>query len=133
MQPNGGSINGVYNYTNTGFNMPAITITDLQASQNNSVTNVVPLQWNISYPGSQFATETVYYNSQTDPTWKFMYQQPVNPGNWTQSYDWNVGSLPPGVYSIEVIAYAHDANSGKEVIADALTLGQSPKAFIRLR
>ena len=133
MQPNGGSINGVYNYTNTGFNMPAITITDLQASQNNTITNIVPLQWNITYPGTQFATETVYYNSQTDPTWKFMYQQPVNPGNWTQSYDWNVGSLPPGVYSIEVIAYAHDANSGKEVIADALTLGQSPKAFIRLR
>ncbi|HVP96456.1 hypothetical protein [Methanoregula sp.] len=130
---NGASINGVYNYSNTGFSMPSISITDLQASTDNQVTNVVPLQWNITYPGSQFATETVYYNSESDPTWRFMYQQPISPGNWTQTYDWNVGSLPPGTYSVEVIAYAHDANSGKEIIPAGIQIGLSPKAFIRLQ
>jgi len=133
MQVNGQTINGVYNYTNTGFNMPVISITDLQALQNSSTTNIVPLQWNISYPGSQFATETAYYNSQTDPTWKYMFQQPVNPGNWTQSYDWNVGSLPSGLYYVEVIAYAHDADSGKDIIPVPIEVGLSPKAYIRLQ
>jgi len=130
---NGASINGIYNYSNTGFSMPSISITDLQISTDNQITNVVPLQWNISYPGNQFATETVYYNSQSDPTWRFLYQQPVGPGNWTQSYNWNVGGLPAGVYSVEVIAFAHDANSGKEIIPTGIQLGLSPKAFIRLQ
>jgi hypothetical protein len=129
----GGTINGGYDYTNTGFSMPTIAITDLQALQNNTISTIVPLQWNITYPGSQFATETVYYNSLADPTWRFIYQQPVNPGNWTQSYNWNVASLPPGVYSVEVIAYAHDANSGKEIIPTGIQVGLSTKAFIRLQ
>ena len=133
MQPNGNAINGIYNYSNTGFGMPTIAITDLQALQDNGVTNVVPLQWNISYPGSQFATETLYYNSQSDPTWRFINQEPVTSGNWTHTYNWNVGGLPAGTYSIEVIAYAHDANSGKEIIPGGIELGLSPKAFIRLQ
>jgi hypothetical protein len=133
MSPNQGTINGVYNYSNTGFSMPTISITDLQAFEESQSTNIVPLQWNISYPGSQYATETLYYNSQADPTWRYIYQQPVNPGNWTQAYDWNVGGLPAGTYSVELIAYAHDANSGKEIIPTGIQLGLSPKAFIRLQ
>jgi len=133
-EPTAGSpINGGYNYSNTGFSMPTISITNLQALQNNSVTNVVPLQWNISYPGSQYATETVYYNSESDPTWRYIYQQTVNPGNSTQTYDWNVASLPAGTYTVEVIAYAQDADSGKAILPEGIELGLSPKAFIRLQ
>lgn len=136
MQPNGNSVNGLYNYSNTGFTMPTISITNLQALQNNSVNNVVPLQWNISYPGSHLAVETVYYSSQSDPTWRYLTQQQVNAGNWTQSYDWNVASLPAGVYSIQVQGNAplpyDDAYMGEEII-NGINIGLSPKAFIRLQ
>jgi hypothetical protein len=129
----GTPITGAENYSNTGFNMPTISITNLQALQNSTITNIVPLQWNITYPGNEYATEDVYYNSVSDPTWKFIYQQPINPGNWTQEYSWNVGSLPPGEYSIEVLAYAQDADSGKEIITYPIAVGESTKAFIKIQ
>ena len=61
--------NGVYNLSNTGFNNCVISISDLHV-QNTTITNIVPLQWNTTYPGNGVATETLYYNSKTNPTWK---------------------------------------------------------------
>ncbi|MGA7628189.1 MAG: Ig-like domain-containing protein [Methanoregula sp.] len=134
MIPNSGTVTGSENYSNTGFNMPVIGITDLQA-QSSTVTTVVPLQWNITYPGSEYATEDLYYNSVSNPTWKFIAERPVDGPvfNYTQAYSWDVSSLPAGDYSVEVIAYAHDADSGKEIIPTSIVLGQSAKAFIRLQ
>jgi hypothetical protein len=134
MIPNGGTETGRENYSNTGFNMPVISITDLQAL-NGEITTVVPLQWNITYPGSEYATEDLYYSSASNPTWKFIAEQPVDGPvyNNTQAYSWDVSSLPAGDYSVEVIAYAHDADSGKEIIPTSIVLGQSAKAFIRLQ
>ncbi len=130
----GNQINGVENYSNTGFNMPTISITNLQALQNNTITNVVPLQWNITYPGSQYATETLYYYSAANPTEKFLYQEPpVNPGNWTQTYSWDVSSLPAGDYYILIQATSHDTDPGKEILPTAIVLGESAKAFIKLQ
>jgi len=130
----GAQINGVENYSNTGFNMPTISITNLQALQNNTITNVVPLQWNITYPGNQYATETLYYYSAANPTEKFLYQEPpVNPGNWTQDYSWDVSSLPAGEYYILIQATSHDTDPGKEILATPIVLGESAKAFIKLQ
>jgi hypothetical protein len=134
MIPNSRTANGLLNYSNTGFNMPVISITDLQAL-NGEITTVVPLQWNITYPGSEYATEDLYYSSASNPTWKFIAEQPVDGPvyNNTQTYSWDVSSLPAGDYWVEVIAYAHDADSGKEIIPNSIVLGQSAKAFIRLQ
>jgi hypothetical protein len=130
----GNQINGVENYSNTGFNMPTISITNLQVLQNNTITNVVPLQWNISYPGSQYASETLYYYSAANPTQKFLYQEPpVNPGNWTQDYSWDVSSLPAGEYYVLVQATSHDTLMGKEILPTPIELGESAKAFIKLQ
>jgi hypothetical protein len=124
--------NGVYNLSNTGFNNCVIGISDLHV-QNTTITNIVPLQWNTTYPGNGIATETIYYNSKTNPTWKSIDSpHSVSPGNWTETYDWNVGSLPPGTYYVRVQTNAPYCSWGQEIIPGGIDLGQSSKAFIKL-
>jgi hypothetical protein len=124
--------NGVLDYSNTGFNNCVISVSDLHV-QNTTITNIVPLQWNITYPGNGVATETLYYNSKTNPTWKSVDSpHSVSPGNWTETYEWNVGSLPPGTYYVRVQTNAPYCSWGQEIIPGGIDLGQSSKAFIKL-
>ena len=125
----------IYNLTNSGVTMPAIQITGFEITPNSTITGFVPLQWNITYPGSQTVSETLYYSLGNNPyNWKLMQNlPPVGPGNWTQTASWDIRGLPSGTYYVELTANAPDATPDTQVLSTTGTmLGMGQKAYIKL-
>jgi hypothetical protein len=123
----------IYNLTNTGMTMPAIQISNLQIS-NSSITDFVPLQWNITYPGSQTAYESIYYSTSNNPyNWQLIQNlPPVSPGTWPQSYSWDIRGMMAVTYYIEVTASAVDATPDTQILSTPLVFGAGSKAYIKL-
>jgi len=132
-------IYGGGNDTQTSFSQSLISISDFQVTPNTTITNHVPLQWNITYPyipgDLQYpGTEYLYYGTQDQkgiPS-TFIYSQPINQGwnNQSQTYDWDVSNLPSGTYSVMVLASG--PNTVDQII-NGITLGMSQKAYIKLQ
>jgi hypothetical protein len=109
----------VSNQTNPGASQLKINITNLHVTQNPPFTNSIPLQWNITYPGNQTATEILWYSAD-NAHWNEENSWSINPGNWTETHNLDLSGLVAGSYNyIEVQGDAPDAQGDIE----GLTLG----------
>jgi hypothetical protein len=84
--------------TNSGASQWKINITDLHVTQSPPFTNSVPLQWNITYPGNQTATEILWYSAD-NAHWNEGNSWSIGPGNWTETHSLDISSLVAGSYN----------------------------------
>jgi len=133
----GGTITIIQNQTNTGITPLAIQITDLHVTQSTPITDFIPLQWNVSYPGNHTATERIFSSLGNSPyNWKLEEGRTLTQGNWTETYSMDVRSLPEGSYYIKVTVDPSPADIGvsgdSAMINSGLSVGTAQKAYIKL-
>jgi len=124
---------GSYNFTNNGSQTTAIQISDLHVTQT-TITDFVPLTWNITYPGnSAAAQQRIYYSNDDMNSWVLAHSQAISPGTSTETYNLDARDLPTGTYYIEVVATAPDVTYGdKQVLPAGIEIGTAGKAYIKL-
>ena len=127
----------IQNWTNTGITPLAIQITDLHVTQSTPITDFIPLQWNVSYPGNHTATERIFYSQGNSPyNWKLEEARALTQGNHTETYSMDVRSLPEGSYYIKVTVDPSPADIGvsgdSAMINSGLSVGTAQKAYIKL-
>jgi len=133
----GGTITIIKNLTNTGITPLAIQITDFHVTQTTPITDFIPLQWNVTYPGNHTATERLYYSQGNSPyVWKLEEAKSLTQGNWTETYSMDVRSLPEGSYYLRVTVDPSPDDLGVSgdtaMLTAGLSVGTAQKAYIKL-
>jgi hypothetical protein len=125
----GGTISGQLNNGNTGISTPEIQVSNLQ-SQITTITDFVPLQWNITYTGNQTIYESIYYSTD-NLNWMQASEKTIPAGNQTDTSSLDVRNLPSGIYHIKVLANAYDVQqpSSDSIVVQ---LGDPAKHYIQL-
>jgi hypothetical protein len=121
---------GGYNNTNTGGSTPTIQVTDLHSTQNTTITDFVPLIWNITYTGNRTIEEDIYHSTD-NINWNQDYSTIVNGVNQTSGYNLDIRSWPAGTYYIKVVANAQDVQQPDSQTISAI-VGNAQKAYIKL-
>jgi len=119
-----------YNNTNTGGSTPTIQVTDLHSTQNTTITDFIPLIWNITYTGNRTIEEDIYHSTD-NINWNQDYSTIVNGVNQTSGYNLDIRSWPAGTYYIEVVANAQDVQQPDSQTISAV-VGNTKKAYISL-
>ena len=119
-----------YNMTNAVISSPIIQVTDLHSTQNTTITDFVPLVWNVTYTGNETIEEDIYHSLDT-VNWNQDYSTIVNGVNQTSSYNLDIRSWPAGTYYIKVVANAHDVQAPDSQMISA-NIGNAQKAYIKL-
>ena len=124
-----------------------ILLSPLLVTQSGTITQLVPLQWTITYPGvypyQNTATERLYYSTSyqdpgtcAGPTWSGPFTTitdiPVGSSE-PQSTTFDVRALPAGTYYICVDATAPDAYTANTETGTSVTVGSSGKSYIQLQ
>ncbi|MGB7807317.1 MAG: Ig-like domain-containing protein [Methanoregula sp.] len=124
----------------------SILLSPLLVTQSGIITDFVPLQWTITYPGITglyTATERLYYSTTYQdpgtcggPMWVGPFSTitgiPVG-GPWTQSSTLDVRALPAGTYYICVDASAQDAYTANVETGTSTMVKTSGKSYIQLQ
>ncbi|MDD1693325.1 MAG: VWA domain-containing protein [Methanoregula sp.] len=128
----GCTVTVVNDQNNAGVTPLKIDISDLHiTTPNTTITDFVPLQWNITYPGNQTAIELIYYSTDNSQ-WKLDKTWVIPNGTRTETYNLDVRNLPAGTYYIEVQGTAPDAGSDIESLSTGFNVGTAQKAYIKL-
>jgi hypothetical protein len=122
----------IANLTNTGMTMQAIQISNLQVTQTGVIKDFMPIQWNTTYPGTQTATERIYYSNDNQQSWVQFNTISILPGEWTNSANLDVRNLPPGEYYIRVLAQSTDAVGDEKITSAPIQVGTAGRAYIKL-
>lgn len=119
-----------YNNTNTGGSTPTILVSDLHSTQNTTITDFVPLVWNVTYTGNDTIEQDIYHSTD-NINWNQDYSTIVSGVNQTSGYNLDIRSWPAGTYYIRVVANAQDvqAPSSEQISA---VVGDARKAYIKL-
>lgn len=128
-------ITAVSDLHNIGLTMKAIDVSRLEATQSGTVKDFIPLQWNITYPGTLGATERVFYSNDNRQTWVQFHTItgiPAGAVDRVEHASFDTRDKPPGEYYIRVLAQAPDALGDEEIISAPVTVGNSSKVYIKL-
>lgn len=119
-----------YNNTETGGSKPTIQVTNLHSTQNTTITDFVPLVWNITYTGNKTIEEDIYHSLDA-VNWNQDYSTLVAGANQTSGYTLDIRSWPAGTYYIKVVGNAQDVQepSSQEI---SMVIGNAEKAYIKL-
>jgi len=133
----GGTITIIQNQTNTGITPLAIQISDFHVTQSTAITDFIPLQWNVTYPGNHTATERIYYSQGNSPyVWKLEGVRSHSQGNWTETYSMDARSLAEGTYYIKITVDPSPDDVGVSgdtaMLSAGLSVGTAQKAYIKL-
>jgi len=117
-------------YSPLGSNSGKLDISDLAVTKSGSITDMIPVTWNLKYLGIATATETMWYSADNGPWVKFSTQTNINPGDFTHGTQLDVKKLPPGGYRIKIRVVAPDAIDDEEITVP-ITVG-SAGIYIKL-
>jgi hypothetical protein len=118
------------NVTPIGSQSGTLDLSDLAVTKSGTITDTIPVTWNLTYSGIATVTETMWYSHNNGPWVLISSQQNINPGDFTHNGQLDVRKLPPGGYRIKIHAVAPDAVDDEE-ISSAITVG-SKGVFIKL-
>lgn len=128
-------VNVISNYTNTGPTTQAIQISNLQITQTGVIKDILPVRWEIMYPGNKTANEQISYSNDNQQTWvQFDYRTGLLPGGGTKTEyaSLDVRNLPAGIYYIKVHATAEDTSDDTKITPGGASVGTAGKAYIKL-
>jgi len=119
------------NVTPIGSLTGTLDLSNLTVTKSGSITDFIPVTWDLTYSGFATVTETMWYSHNNGPWVLFNSQQNINPGTLNHNGQLDVRKLPPGGYRIKIHAVAPDAVDDEE-ISSAITVG-SKGIFIKLQ
>jgi hypothetical protein len=119
------------NETPLGSQAGSLEVSPISVLKSGSITDTIPVNWNLKYTGIAQATETMWYSHDNGPWILFSTRTNINPGNLTDYGQLDVRKLPPGGYRIKVHAFAPDAIDDEEITAP-ITVG-SKGIYIKLQ
>jgi len=117
-------------YSPLGSNSGTLDVSNLMITKTGSITDFIPLNWNLKYTGIATATEMMWYSYNNGPWVLFSSQTNINPGDFTHNAQLDVRKLPPGGYRIKVHVIAPDSIDDEEISAP-IAVG-SKGIFIKL-
>jgi hypothetical protein len=117
-------------YSPLGSNSGTLDLSNLAVTKSGSITDFIPVTWDLTYSGIATVTETMWYSHNNGPWVLFNSQQNINPGTLNHNGQLDVRKLPPGGYRIKIHAVAPDAVDDEE-ISSAITVG-SKGVYIKL-
>jgi hypothetical protein len=118
------------NVTPMGSQTGTLDLANLTVTKSGSITDFIPVSWDLTYSGIATVTETMWYSHNNGPWVLFNSQQNINPGTLIQNGQLDVRKLPPGGYRIKIHAVAPDAVDDEE-ISYAIMVG-SKGVYIKL-
>jgi hypothetical protein len=118
------------NFTPIGSQAGTLDVSNLAVTKSGSISDFIPLKWNLKYIGFAHVTETMWYSHNNGPWVLFNTQSDIDPGDFLYTDQLDVRKLPPGGYRIKIHAIAPDAIDD-QAITDPVTVG-SKGVYIKL-
>jgi hypothetical protein len=118
------------NFTPFGSQTGTLDVSNLAVTKSGSITDFVPVSWNLKYIGFANVTETMWYSHNDGPWVQFNSRSDIGPGDYVHTEQLDVKKSPPGGYRIKIHAVAPDAIDDEE-ITDLISVG-SDGVFIKL-
>ena len=118
------------NFSQPGLRSGTVDVSDLTVTKSGSVTDFIPVQWNLKYTGFSTVTETLWYSADNGPWVLFSTQPDIDFGYFTHNALLDVRKLPPGGYRIKIHAVAPDAIDDEEI--SSVTAVWSNRVYIKL-
>ena len=118
------------NFTPVGSQTGTLDVSNLAVTKSGSISDFIPVKWNLKYIGFANVTETMWYSHNNGPWFLFNTESDIEPGDFLHTEQLDVRKLPPGGYRIKIHAVAPDAIDD-EAITDPITVG-SKGVYIKL-
>jgi len=118
------------NTTPLGSQAGTLDVSNLSVTKSGTITDTIPVAWNLNYAGIDKASETIWYSHDNGPWILFRTRSDIEPGTFTRNGQLDVRNLPPGGYRLKVHVVAPDSVDDEE-ITETITVG-SKGIFIRL-
>ncbi len=125
-------ITAVPNITDTGMTQTTLDISNLHCTKEGTITDFLPIEWNIAYTGGYTVTEKIYYSNDDGDSWILFDTNYVTSAVMVDYANLDVRSLPFGEYLIRVDAEAPDTPYDREQLVAPITVGSQGKAYIKL-
>jgi len=125
-------ITAVPNLSETGLTQTTLDISNLRCTKEGTITDFLPVEWNLAYTGSYWVIEKVYYSNDAGHTWILFDTNNVTSAVVVDYANLDVRSLPIGEYLIRVDAEAPDTPFDREILVAPVTVGSQGKAYIKL-
>ena len=118
------------NFTPLGSQTGTLDVSNLVVTNSGSITDTIPVNWNLKYMGISKVTETMWYSHDNGPWVRFNTQSDIDPGEVVHYAQLDVRKLPPGGYRIKIHAVAPDSIDDEEITAPITV--DSKGVFIKL-
>lgn len=129
-------VTAVQNLTNMGFASASLAVDFTEPTPSSGpFTDTIPLNWTITYNGTQNVHETLAYayaSLDRPPQWESFWSNTVGAGTPYDQTQMDVGDLPMGDYWFRVTAIADDAPEAVDTISAPVHIGNASGAFIKI-